>query len=368
MTSWVEATFSCSDEAPAFLEQELNRLYGIRYSCLPRFKLYGSWDQVRAYVACRAGVAVAVFLFRCDNGRAVVLNEGMKVSEEDVNRFASYLFRNHEGVSLVAFNYVETAALRFAFPFQRAPCGQDTVLELPPSAEAYTASLGRGTRLTLNHRLNRIRRDLPGFSFSVYENQEVPVRVIRDLIRLDRLRMERKGQVSQIDPAEEERIIAYVALCGFVSAATSDGKVCAGAITYRHGSNFTARMLAHDPAWGGYRLGFVCAYLTICECIKAGNSRYFYFGWGQDDYKQHLGGSDRQLVHLSLFRSRLHVLGNAGAALGALVDGCAFQLRRRLLDAARKQGSLRALLAGALIGAGRWLRCATPSRARRGER
>jgi hypothetical protein len=368
MTSWVEATFSCSDEAPAFLEQELNRLYGIRYSCLPCFKLYGSWDQVRVYVACRAGIAVAVFLFRCDNGRAVVLNEGMKVSEEDVNRFASYLFRNHEGLSLVAFNYVETAARRFAFPFQRAPCGQDTVLELPASAEAYTASLGSGTRLTLNHRLNRIRRDLPGFAFAVYEKQEVPVHVIRDLIRLDRLRMEHKGQVSLVDAAEEERIIAYVALCGFVSAATSGGKVCAGAITYRHGSNFTARVLAHDPAWGGYRLGFVCAWLTICECIKAGNSRYFYFGWGQDDYKRHLGGSDRQLVHLALFRSRLHVLGNAGAALGALLDGCAFRVRRRLLDATRRKGSLRALVASALIGAGRWLRCARPSRARSGER
>lgn len=355
MTSWVEATYSCSDEAPVFLEQELNRLYGIRYSCLPYFKLYGSWDQVRAYVACRAGVAVAVFLFRCDNGRAVVLNEGMNVSEEDVNRFASYLFRNHEGLSLVAFHYVETVADRFAFPFQRAACGQDSVLELPASAEDYTASLASGTRLTLTRRLDRIRRELPGFAFAVYEKQDVPVHIIRDLIRLDRVRQERKGLVSQVDAAEEERIIAYVALCGFVSAATSDGRVCAGAITYRHGSNFTARMLAHDPACGGYRLGFVCAYLTICACIMAGNSRYFYFGWGQNDYKHRLGGCERQLVHLSLFRSRLHVLGNAGTALGALLGDCAFRLRR-LLEGWSGKGALRTLAAGALIGAGRWLR------------
>jgi hypothetical protein len=356
MTSWMEATYSCADEAPAFLEQELNRLYGTRYSCLPYFKLYGSWHRVRAYVACDAGVAVAVFLFRCDNGCAVVLNEGMKVSEEDVNRFASYLFRNHEGVSLVAFNFVETSGQRFAFPFQRAACGQDTVLELPASAEAYTASLGSSTRSTLDNRLNRIRRELPGFRFTVYEKQDVPVHQIRDIIRLNRLRMDCKGKVSLIDEAEEERIIAYVALCGFVSVASINGRVCAGAITYRLGSNFTARILAHDPAYGSYRLGFVCAYLTICECIKAGNSRNFYFGWGQSDYKQQLGGRDRQLVHLSLFRSRLHVLGNAGAALGALLGGCAFHARRWLVKASSRKGSIRALLADALIAAGRRLR------------
>ena len=366
MTSWVEATYSCADEAPAFLEQELTRLYGIRYSCLPCFKLYGSWDQVRAYVASRAGVAVAVFLFRCENGCATVLNEGMKVSEEDVNRFASYLFRNHDGLSLVAFHFVETAARRFAFPCQRAACGQDTVLELPASAEAYTASLGPGTRTALSSRLNRIRRDLPGFSFTVYEKQEVPLRQIRELIRLDRVRMQRQGKVSPIDEAEEERIIAYVALCGFVSVASSNGRICAGAITYRLGSNFTARMLAHDPAYGSYRLGFVCAYLTICECIRAGSSRYFYFGWGQGNYQQHLGGSERELVHLSLFRSRLHVLGNAGTALGGAVGALAFHARRVLFNAARRHGSLRALLASALIAAGRRLRIVNlPARARR---
>jgi hypothetical protein len=357
MTSWVEAIYSCSDEAPVFLEQELNRLYGIRYSWLPYFRLYGSWDQVRAYVASRAGVAVAVFLFRCENGRAVVLNEGMKLSQEDVNRFTSYLFRNHESLSVVAFNYVEADGHRFAFPFQRAACGQDSVLELPATAEAYTASLARGTRLTLTRRLERIRRELPGFAFAVYEKQDVPVQIIRELIRLERVRQARKGQVSQVDATEEERIIAYVALCGFVSAATRDGRVCAGAITYRHGSNFTARMLAHDPDCGGYRLGFVCAYLTICACIMAGDSRYFYFGWGQNDYKHHLGGAERQLVNLSLFRSRLHVLGNAGTALGVLVDDCAFRLRR-LLETWRGKGALRTLAAGALITAGRWLRTA----------
>lgn len=169
MTNWVEATYSCADEPPAFLEQELERLYGTRYSCLPCFKLHGSWNRVRAYVARRAGVTQAVFLFRCDNGRAVVLNEGMKVSEEIVNRFASYLFRNHDGLSLVAFHFVETDARRFAFPCQRAQCGQDTALELPASADAYTASLSASTRRSLDSRLTRIRRELPGFTFGVYE-------------------------------------------------------------------------------------------------------------------------------------------------------------------------------------------------------
>lgn len=356
MTSWVEATYSCADEPPAFLEAELDRLYGTRLSCLPCFRLHGSWDGVRAYVARRAGVVEAVFLFRCENGRALVLNEGMKVGEEIVNRFASYLFRNHDGLSLVAFHFVETGARRFAFPSQRAACGQDTVLELPASAAAYCARFGASTRRSLHHRLGRIRRVLPGFAFAVYEKEDVPVRQVRALIRLHRLNTAANGRVAAIDEAEEERIIAYVALCGFVSIATSDGEVCAGAITYRLGSNFTARILAHDPLHAGLRLGFVCAYLTICECIAAGNSRYFHFGWGQRDYKRQLGGRERHLVHLSLFRSRAHIVPNAGAALGALLGGCAFHVRRALLQASRHDGWIVACVADVLIAAGRRLR------------
>jgi hypothetical protein len=167
MTNWVEETYSCDDEAPAFLEQELNRLYGTRYSCLPHFKLYGRWSQVRAYVARRAGVPVAVYLFRCQNGRAVVLNEGMHVSEDQANRFASYLFRNHDGVSQVTFHFVEAGARRFAYPFQRAACGEDSVIELPSSVEAYSASLGPSSRALLQQRLRQVSA-LPGFRMAVH--------------------------------------------------------------------------------------------------------------------------------------------------------------------------------------------------------
>lgn len=179
------------------------------------------------------------------------------------------------------------------------------------------------------------------------------MRQVRALIRLH---MAANGKAARIDQAEEERIIAYVALCGFVSIASTNGEVCAGAITYRLGGNFTARILAHDPAYAGYRLGFVCAYLTICQSIDAGNSRNFHFGWGQRDYKRQLGGRERRLEHLSLFRSRLHVVRNAGAALAVLLGGCAFRVRRALLHASHHEGWLVARLADALIAGGRRLR------------
>ncbi|MES2760181.1 MAG: GNAT family N-acetyltransferase [Pseudomonadota bacterium] len=367
MTNWVEATYCCAGEPPAFLEAELERLYGTRLSCLPCFKLHGSWDGVRAYVAHHAGAAQAVFLYRCEGGRAVVLNEGMKVSEEVVNRFANYLFRNHDGLSLVAFHFVEAGARRYAYPFQCAACGQDTVLELPESADAYDASLAAGTRRSLNHRLSRIRRELPGFAFAVYEKQQVPVRQVRTIIRLHRLNMAARGEAAWIDAAEEERIIAYVGLCGFVSIASSKGAVCAGAITYRLGSNFTARILAHDPAHAGLRLGFVCAYLTIRASIATGNSRYFHFGWGQRDYKRQLGGRERRLVRLTLFRSRAHMLRNAGAALAALLGGGAFHVRRWLLQASRHDGWVVARLADLLIAGGRRLRALRSAQAVRRE-
>lgn len=355
MTSWTEAIYSCSEGVPPFLGDTLNELYGARYACLPHMRVYGSWDQVHAYIARRSGVAAVAYLYRCKGGKATVLNEGIAVSEEEANRFAACIFRTHRKVSRVAFHFVEANAQRFAFPFQRAACAQDLVLPLPSTVDDYTASLGSSTRATLRNRQSRIRRELPGFHLHVLE-KEAAVGAVGELIGLHRLRMQSMHMASHIDAAEEQRIVDVVAECGFITVARCQGALCGGAVTYRLGRNFSARILAHDPRFDAYRMGFVCAYLTICECIRQGGSKLFYFGWGQSDYKSNLGGRERQLYHLSIFRSRLHVVGNAGAAIAALLRASVYHARRWLAVTARKDDAALARLAEAIISGWRWLR------------
>lgn len=86
-----------------------------------------------------------------------------------------------------------------------------------------------------------------------------------------------------------------------------DGRICAGTINFRAGDNYFLEVIAHDPAYNDYRLGTLCCYLTICECI-AREGKEYHFLWGAHDYKFRLLGVQRELDHLTIYRSRRHAL------------------------------------------------------------
>jgi hypothetical protein len=327
------------NDIPVFVGHELNRLYGGRYASLAHFKIYGNAKGAHTYVARKEGEATEVFLFKRRKQNAFVLNEGIKISREEAARFADYLFSIDKLTAAVNFNCVETDARDFAYPYLRVPCEEDIVLALPDTVERYLNSLGKATRSNLRTRLNKLKRDFPSFQFSVYEKEEADERHIREIIRLSRLRVTNKNKISIIDAEEEERIIRCVRECGFVCVATIDGRLCCGAVNFRLGRNFSARILANDPIYDNYRLGFACAFLTICECIKVQGSERFYFGWGENEYKVHLGGKPRQLSRLIIYRSWRHVLLNAGQALNTLLGSSLFRARHWILQTAKLEGN-----------------------------
>src|SRR3954467_15707666 len=69
-----------NNEVPAFIEPDLDRLYGARYCSLAHFRIYAKLDGVSTYVVREGGVAKTVYLFRSEPHRAIVLNEGIRVS------------------------------------------------------------------------------------------------------------------------------------------------------------------------------------------------------------------------------------------------------------------------------------------------
>ncbi|MES2295430.1 MAG: GNAT family N-acetyltransferase [Pseudomonadota bacterium] len=327
MSARLELSVSCYEgETPSFVAHELNRLYGGRYSSLAHFQIYGQAGQASTYVVRRQGQATSLFLYRRRAHQLRVLNEGIRLGHEEAARFATHMFAVDKSVSAVVFRCVDSQAGDFRLPCQRVPCAQDSVLALPSSLPQYMDSLGASTRSTIKYRMNKLKRDFPTFSFRVEERGSVAEQAIRDIIRLNRARMSRKDKVSAIDAQEERRIIDYVRECGFVGIATIDGRFCAGAITYRLGNNFAARILAHDAAFDAYRLGFVCAFLTIGACIEQGGAQ-FCFGWGQGEYKSHLGATQRQLHHVVLYRSRWHRLRHPWLVLQTAACGWLFRAR-----------------------------------------
>jgi hypothetical protein len=342
---------------PAYVGHELDRLYGTRYACMPHFRHYGDAEGVHTYVVRSGDEALTVFLFRCNGRHVQVLNEGIRISREEVDTFADYVFNVFQGTDIIRFRCVEAEPGLYARPCLRIRSAQDLVLPLPATTDAYFNSLGVSTKRLLRNRQNRLHREFPGFAFRVYEREEVNEQDVHSILEFNRQRMSAVDKTPSIDADEEERIVRYVRDCGFVTTATIDGQLVAGAINYRIGRHFSARILAHDPRYDEYRLGFICAYRTVCECINHGAVANFYFGWGDDPYKFSLGAVPRPLCNVQIYRTRFSALRHAGKGLAAMFAGCKFQLRQGVLDAARRSdGSVGSKLATQLLRVARALK------------
>jgi hypothetical protein len=326
------------NEVPPFVEAELERLYGHPFSSLIHFRAHGGLPaDTSTYVVRKKNHISTIYLFRRDGGRVQVVNEGMKLDEEQVKLFASHIFSAYKSANVISFHAVPTDIRKLGFPYQRFICTEDIVAALPDSREAYLASLGKSTRSYIHRYENKLRRSFPSFSLKVYERDDIREQDIRTIVQMNRTRMAAKSKVSSNDDEEVERIIAMARESGVVCVATIDGRVCAGVIHYRLGANFFMPVIAHDAQYNDYRLGTICCFLAICECIARGCKEY-HFLWGRYEYKYRLGGIQRDLDHLVVYRSRMQQLLNADVAVRAVFEGRLRQTKQWLQDRLKHQG------------------------------
>lgn len=308
MTPWSGISIQCYDnDVPPFIGAALQRLYGNLFSSLAYYRVFGGADNASAYVVRDGKKIVCAWLFRRYRNTVRVINEGIRVDQDDVTRFVSYIFASYPSVKVISFHAVRPRMVELPMPYQRFNCLEDMVIALPSSADSYTTSLGRSTRSYLHRYLNKLKRDFPSFSFRVLTPGEISEQEIRRIIDLNRLRMASKGKESINDEDITQRIVRLACECGLVGVIMLDGRICAGSINYRVGDNYFLETLAHDPASDNYRLGTLCCYLTICECIARGGNEY-HFLWGQDEYKTRLLGVQRDLDDLVIYRSYLHMV------------------------------------------------------------
>jgi hypothetical protein len=317
-----QAAISCHEnEIPAFVELELERLYGNIFSSLRQFRIYG-WAPGRTstYVVRDNGEPKAILLFEREGPRLRVMNEVITLDSPELERFVRYVFSTFKSVSVIAFKAIQTDIHRFPFPYQRFNHIEDMTLTLPPTVDAYHASLGKNTRRNIRRHLDRLGRNFPSYRFEVYEKDAMDPQLVRDIIEFNRARMADKNIISIIDEDETQRIIRLVQECGLVGVVTIDGRLCAGAISFRSGSNYFLNVLAHDPRYDDYWLGFLCCYMTICECIARGGKE-FHFLWGRYDYKFLLGAIQRDLDNVVIYRNRAQLVRNADFASRIAYEG-----------------------------------------------
>jgi hypothetical protein len=309
---------SCyENDVPAFIESELERLYGSIYSSLVQYRIYSEGQDTSTYIVREDGVIKTIFLFRQHGNRVRVLNEVIPVTDSDINRFAHYVFTTMPTVSVIAFKAIRTEVERARFPKQCFNFLEDIVVTLPPSEEDYFGMLGKGTRRNIKRYQKKLDENFPAWQYKVYTTSEIREDTVRAVVNLNRVRMAGKNKVSALDDHETERLAQLARECGLLGVVEINGRICAGALSFRAGSNYFLNVIAHDPEYDEYWLGTLSCYLTIGECIRRGGKE-FHFLWGRYDYKYTLLGVCRDLDNLFVYRSRLAMLANAGLVLHGL--------------------------------------------------
>ena len=339
-------TIACYENTiPPFVESALEQRYASLFSSLAAMRAYGNLSNASVFLATRGSEIVMLWLFRRHGKTVRVLNEAIPVSEAEAACFAHHVFGCFLEVQYIVFNAVDTGIRSLAWPMQRQNCSEDSVLALPPRFDDYLAALGKATRKNLKRYSAKLKERFPSFSCNVAVQDRIDERQLREVIRLNRLRMDHKGKPQGITPDNENAILDIARCHGMLLTATIDERICAGAILFKLRDNYFSFVRAHDPAYDEYRLGLVGACHMVAECIARGGKE-LHFMWGREQHKSMLLGVERRLDRLTIYRSAWHLLLNPQVALKNAFLGASRQCKLWLLDKMNRDDDIIAVAAG----------------------
>lgn len=202
---------------PEFIERSLESLYENIFSTLTFLKAFNAYPTViHTYVLEQDLVPQVVLLFRIEGEHVKVMNESMFISAEEIERFASYIFSHFPDVEMVSLNAVRTDRGLISYPCQRFACLEDIVVHLPNSQDENLASLSTATRKNIKRYMNKARLNLPDLQHEVFVGAAIEERHVREIVELNKARMQRKQKVSTYDALETTQIIELAKQCGFI--------------------------------------------------------------------------------------------------------------------------------------------------------
>jgi hypothetical protein len=311
---------------PAFVPDELERLYrNIFSSCLAE---HVQEADTHTYVA-GTGEARTILLFKIHGRKVSVLNSAISLDRSVIHDFVSLIFARYPSVRTIGFASVAAEPLGDTYPSQRFRASEDYVLNLPSTVAGYDSRLGKATASNLRAKLKKIARACPGFAFRVVEGADIDPHIVEDIIRL---KADGPGGRGALDASQQDWLRLVVRTHGFVGVSFVDGRVCAGAICTRIGTQLFMHVLAHDRAYDAYSLGMLNSYMTVCGGIERGAAD-FHFLWGRSTWKTRLRGCERPLDNLIVYRSRASCLACADVFLAARFSAHRRRVKLALLDA-----------------------------------
>lgn len=298
---------SYEDGIPDFLESELGKLYRSVFSSLPQFRIHGGVDNAITYVARSGSRILSILIYRIEGRKAVVVNQCFTLGDEEASRFSRYIFKRYPAVDAVMFRFVDNRLHDLTYPALVHRCSEDYVLTLPDSVDAYRSMLGKSTRSYVNRYMNKLKREHPNFSFEVLTGEEICEEDVFAVFEMNRVRMAERGLIYGFAPDYPAKATRLLRQAGMLCLLKIDGSICAGTILYCVEGEVYLDVLAHKSEYREVGLGTLCCYLSICECIHR-NAKVYHFLWGRYDYKLRLGGIEKHLSEVMLYRSSLNML------------------------------------------------------------
>ena len=137
-------------QIPKFAGPAMESIYGSLYSSLAVLQSSTSGDprDTSTYVHWEPGKSAhcaqprAIFLFRQQGQRIRVLNEGMRLDCEDIDRFCEHLLGMDPSVQSIEFHAISTQGtlIRSSRPYLRFACTEDIVIDLDRKSTRLNSS------------------------------------------------------------------------------------------------------------------------------------------------------------------------------------------------------------------------------------
>lgn len=351
------ADIQCFDSVPPFLPAELDALYQHLNASFRHHVFRDRAHGARAYVARGEDGPLAIFLFHIEKKRLRVLNEMVEIPAEEIERFACFAFECFPAISTISFSLIGSQVGRLPLPFQQHGHSEDIIVSLPASPEAYLASLGSKTRHNIRHQLKALARDCPHLHFITLEGGGIQPQQVRELLALKHSNTDDKGITFGISPEETAWLVDEACGNGLLLLALEDGRIRGGSLSLRLGDHYFAHVVAYAPAFASYSLGMLCCYLAMQEKI-ARKAKEAHLSWGRQQYKFKLGGVQRNMTNLDIYRSRFAYWRHAPRLARHATAGYMESAKRALLASEQGRGRL-AALARPIVGGLRAMKRAT---------
>jgi len=296
---------------PPQLPDELPALYGSLFCTASWFRIF---DEAVPTGACVLSCPRHVLLFAEVGDTIEILNKAFLMAPVDAARACRALFRALPRARRIHLEVMFPPADLHA-PKRVLYSAEDMVVELPGTAEAYYASLGKKTRKNVRNFENRLRRVHPDLTVEIVEVGERAGELVDQFLVWHLARARQRGFVSGYvsKPKQAAQTTELVRGGAEAQLTTIGGRLAAIEFLVFVGPDASIYAGSFDAAYSDLDLGFLSTYWAVRETARRG-ARRCHLLWGTDYYKSLLGARPETATRLSVFRSqgaRLHSLDEA---------------------------------------------------------